>query len=225
MNSIESPNEDKISIQKYILDPLSVIIKLAILSKKRDGCKISVSNNIVYIQEAGIFQSFVRYLFKNNKVDIQYLYNPIELACTKFLNKDYLKNNIKIKKLFINAQRGLETLMETYKNFTIITHTLYMYYNIIANHLGEIYNPKLFIKDNISSIYNDELVKNLHSIWSEERIKVVLNMIEFIDQDKGSEHSVRCLDEFMIIIDQEIPTKINILEKIDQKIEKSLPII
>ena len=66
--NIESPNDDKATIHKYILDPLSVIIKLAILSKKRIGTKISVYNNIVYIQEIGVFQALVRYVFKNNKV-------------------------------------------------------------------------------------------------------------------------------------------------------------
>lgn len=206
MNTIESPIEDKISTVKYILDPLSVIIKLAILSKKKTGCKISVSDNIVYIQEVGIFQSFVRYVFKNNKVDIQYLYNPIELACANFLNKESIKNNKNIKNLFINAQKGLESLVETYKNYTIITHTLYMYYNIIANYLGDIYNDKLFIKDNISNIYNDELVKKLNAIWSTDRIKIVLNMVDFIDNDKGSEKSVKCLEEFMGLIDGEIST-------------------
>jgi len=206
---MEDPNEETIIIQKYILDPLSVIIKLAILSKKQVGCKISVSNNIVYIQEVGIFQSFVRYLFKNNKVDIQYLYNPIELACLNFLNKEFVSENPNIKNLFINAQKGLEALMVTYKNYTIITHTLYMYYNIIANHIGDAYNPSLFIRDNISNIYNDSLVKDLHSIWSADRIKMVLNMIEFIDQDKGSEHSVKCLHEFMILIDREVSIKID----------------
>jgi len=206
MNTIESPIEDKISTVKYILDPLSVIIKLAILSKKKTGCKISVSDNIVYIQEVGIFQSFVRYVFKNNKVDIQYLYNPIELACANFLNKESIKNNKNIKNLFINAQKGLESLVETYKNYTIITHTLYMYYNIIANYLGDMYNDKLFIKDNISNIYNDELVKKLNAIWSTDRIKIVLNMVDFIDNDKGSEKSVKCLEEFMGLIDSEIST-------------------
>ena len=206
---MEDPNEETITIQKYILDPLSVIIKLAILSKKQVGCKISVSNNIVYIQEVGIFQSFVRYLFKNNKVDIQYLYNPIELACLHFLNKEFVLRNPNIKNLFINAQKGLEALMITYKNYTIITHTLYMYYNIIANHLGDIYNPSLFIRDNISNIYNDSLIKELHLIWTADRIKIVLNMIEFIDQDKGSEQSVKCLHEFMILIDKEVSIKID----------------
>jgi len=206
--NIESPNDDKATIHKYILDPLSVIIKLAILSKKRIGTKISVYNNIIYIQEIGVFQALVRYVFKNNKVDIQYLYNPIQLACIKFLNKEFIKNSPNIKNIFVNAQKGIQKLIETYSNFTIITHTLYMYYNIIANHLGNLYNENLFIKDNMTIIYNNEIVDKLNTTWTNERIKIVLDMIEFVNNDKDSENSVKCLEEFMVIVDKEVELNI-----------------
>ena len=150
----------------------------------------------------------VRFIFKNNKVDIQYLYNPIQLACIKFLNKDFIKNNSHIIKIFINAQKGIQNLIETYNNFAIITHTLYMYYNIIANHLGNLYNENLFIKDNMTIIYNNEIVNKLNATWTNERIKIVLDMIDFINNDKDSENSVKCLEEFMIIIDKEVEINI-----------------
>jgi hypothetical protein len=199
---------EEINLKKNILDPLSVIIKLAILSKKQNGTKISVYNNILYIQEVGMFQSFVRIIFKNNKVDIQYLYNPIEYACKYFLNKDYIKINPNIKKIFINAQNGLKSLMETYKEHIIITHTLYFYYNIIQNYLSENYNEKLFMNDSFTIFYKEELLKELNSQWTNEKIKIVLEMIEFINSEKESNKSVKCLEEFMVIIDNNI-TKIN----------------
>jgi hypothetical protein len=197
-NSDKSTNTEDLELYKFVLDPLSVIIKLAIISKKKVGCKFSVYNNIIYIQENGIFQAVVRYFFKNNKSDMQYLYNPIELACKYFINK-----HDNIKNLFINAQKGLQQLIDTYKEHTIITHILYMYYNLIANYLNNNYNDKLFIKDNMSVIYTEELVVQLNTIWTSDKIKMVLDMIEFIDKDKGSEKSVKCLEEFMIMVDQE----------------------
>jgi len=199
---METPEEDIIINVNYILDPLSVIIKLAILSKKQIGTKISVYNNVLYIQEVGIFQSLVRYLFKSNKIDIQYLYNPIEIACNYFLNEQTLRNNQNIKNLFIDAQKGINILIETYKTYTIITHTLYMYYNIISNYLGERFNKNLFIKDNISELYNKELIYKLNSIWNNDRIKIILNMMEYIN--KGDQNSIKCLEEFMVIIDEEV---------------------
>jgi uncharacterized protein YqgQ len=199
---MESPEEDIITNAKYILDPLSVIIKLAILSKKKIGTKVSVYNNVLFIQEVGIFQSLVRYVFKSNKIDIQYLYNPIEIACNYFLSEQFVRITPNIKNLFIDAQKGIKSLIETYKTFTIITHTLYMYYNIISNYLGDRYNKNLFIKDTISELYNKELINKLNSIWNADRIKIVLNMIEYIN--KGDENSIKCLEEFMIIIDDKM---------------------
>ena len=39
-------NNTKINVKTFLLDPLSVIIKLAILSKKPTGTKIFIQNNI-----------------------------------------------------------------------------------------------------------------------------------------------------------------------------------
>jgi len=207
MNATEVPTEDRVQIHKYILDPLSTIIKLCILSKKETGCKISVYNNTVIIQEIGIFQPIVRYWYNNNKIDIQYLYNPIELACNYFLSEKMInekKRNQYIKNLFMDAQKGLYKLIDTYKNYTLLMHSLYFYNNLITNYLDNKYNDKLFIRDNLSNIYNKELVDKLNAIWTEERIKIVLDMVQYIDKDKGSDKSVKCLEEFIAIIDKEV---------------------
>lgn len=302
-------------IEKYILDPLSVIVKLAILAKKPIGCKIAINNNIIYIQEVGVFQSLVRYLYNNNKNDIQYLYNPIELACKNYLSKECVKIYPNIKNLFIDAIKGLEKLKETYSHNMIITHTLYLYCSIINNYLGEIFNNNLFIVDDITDHYNlnirnlcfntwmnttqseksikkfksnDNLTINtntntntnksnkkqslsqyedddntsiklskkhdkidkiekidkdrdaLHPLTSSkeeillkqsdtiqvmcERIKIILNMIDFIDKDTEYDKSVKCLEEFMTIIDQEIRNKIDLinLDFLNRELEKRI---
>ena len=197
-------SNNEISNSINLLDPLSVIIKLAILSKKQIGCKFSICNNIIYIQELGVFQSIVRYYYKDNKIDIQYLYNPIQFACLNFLNHDFIKKHPNIVNIFINAQKGIQNLIQTYSKFTIITHTLYMYYNLIANHLGDSYNNELFIKDNMTELYTNTYLSNLYAIWHDARIKIVLDIINFIDNDHDPLQSVKCLEEFMIIIDNQI---------------------
>lgn len=85
MNSI--PDDDNTNLHLYILEPLSVIIKLAIISNKPIGTKLRMYNNIIYFQEPGPFQVLCRYFLKSNKTDIQYLYNPIEIACKNYLIK------------------------------------------------------------------------------------------------------------------------------------------
>ena len=85
----DNPN---VNIKSFILDPLSVIVKLAIIGNKPIGTKILIQNNIISFQEPGYFQGISRIFYKSNKTDIQYLFNPIYLACVTFLSKTYIKD-------------------------------------------------------------------------------------------------------------------------------------
>jgi hypothetical protein len=123
------------SITQKILDPLSVIIKLAIISNKPVGTKLLIKNNVVHIQEPGPFQGFCRYINKSTKNDLQYLYNPIQLACQYFMNEEYREENPQIVELFECAQRGIEKLLETYANDSMIQLCLNYYYILIENYV------------------------------------------------------------------------------------------
>ena len=114
MNLVNSiPSDNNTNLHLFVLDPLSVIIKLAIISNKPIGTKLRIDNNIISLQEPGPFQSLCRYFLKSNKTDIQYLYNPIEIACSKYLIKSVVDENPKITELFKCAQNGLLKLIET----------------------------------------------------------------------------------------------------------------
>ena len=219
-------NQNKL-LEKYILDPLSVIIKLAILAKKPIGSKITIESNIIFIQEIGMFQGFVRFVYKINKDQIQYLYNPIEFASCKFLSESYVKQYPKLINLFKNAIKGIDKLIETYKQNIIFTHSLFMYESLIYNNLSSNslkdstdpdYNPYLYKSDSISDEYTKEIIDNFNLVWTDERIKLVLNMIDFIDQDVGYEQSVKCLEDLMNIIDKEIQIKVNIYNETSLKL-------
>ena len=124
------PDNRPIDQHLFILDPLSVIIKLAILGNKPIGTKICISRNIIYFQEPGLFQGVCRYFMKTNKTDLQYLYNPIELACQYYLSKTCIQHNPKLKELFKCAQNGILKLIETYKQCSIMRLCLNYYYSL-----------------------------------------------------------------------------------------------
>jgi hypothetical protein len=117
--------------KQFILNPLSVIIKLSILSFKPICTKIHIQNNVIYFQEPGIFQSLTRYIFKSNKSHLQYLYYPIKIACNKYLTKEFIKKYPKIKYIFISAKNGIENLMKTYSSCALTTLCLKYYHVII----------------------------------------------------------------------------------------------
>jgi hypothetical protein len=190
-------NNTKINIKLCLLDPLSVIVKLAILSNKPIGTKILIQNNVIHFQEPGMFQSIVRLFYNTNKTDLQYMYNPIQIACSTFLTKEGIQKNPRIKQLFVFAQNGLKNLIETYKNCSIISHCLHYYSAIITNYVEQKYNDSIFNKDGMTIYYTKELIEHLNEQWSHEKIKVVLDLIAFLTNDVMASNNVKSLETIM----------------------------
>ena len=201
MNNALPENNNKINIRLFILDPLSVIIKLAILSNKPVGSKILIMNNTMKIQEPGPFQGLCRLYFQSNKTDLQFIYNPINIACITFLSNKSLKEHPSIVNLFICAQEGLKKLIETYKNCSIITLCLNYYYAIITNHLEQKNNDFMFYKDSMTMLYTNEVITKLNGQWTEEKIKIILELINFLTNDNMATNNVKSLENIIDNID------------------------
>lgn len=203
MNSVFNIPDDNtnINIKALILDPLSVIIKLAILSNKPVGTKLLIHNNIIYFQEPGPFQSISRMIYKSNKTDLQYIYNPINIACLHFLSKSFTDKTPRIKNLFLCAQNGLKKLIETYKSCSIITITLNYYYSLLTNHIGETYNDSMFVKDNLTCYYTLSINDSFNKQWTDEKIKIVLDIISFLCKNDNP-NNVKSLETIMEDIDK-----------------------
>lgn len=202
-------NNNNVNIKLFILDPLSVIIKLAIISNKPVGTKILIQNNIIYFQEPGLFQAMCRYVLNTNKTDLQYMYNPIQVACQFFLKKEFIQTTPRIQSLFKCAQTGIEKLKETYKNCSMICLCLNYYHTIITNYVEQVYNETIFRKDNMTSLYSKEIIDKLNSQWSQEKIKVILDLISFLTNDKMATNNVKSLENIMDNIDFETQIIIN----------------
>lgn len=192
-----------VNIKLYLLDPLSVIIKLAVLGNKPVGTKISINDNIIYFQEPGIFQSLCRYVFHANKTELQYLYNPIQIACLHYLSKDAITKTPRMKQLFTCAMKGLQNLMETYKACSIIRLCLNYFYTIITNHVDQTYNDTIFHKDGMTCFYTEDIVKQMNKQWTPDKIKVVLDIVAFLSSDTMATENVKSLENIMQNIDKE----------------------
>ena len=235
MNSTNSiPDDDNTNLHLSILEPLSVIIKLAIISNKPIGTKLRMYNNIIYFQEPGPFQALCRYFLKSNKTDIQYLYNPIEIACKQYLLETEteidieteLKINTELKtkintklktktdtdtklnhkftNLFKCAQQGLLKLMETYKNCSVMRICLNYYLSLISNYLEEKNNETLFRKDDMSKFYTIDIIDKLSQIWTSDNISIVLNLTSFLSNDTFAEMNVKSLETIIDGIDKQV---------------------
>lgn len=192
---------------QYVLDPLSVIIKLAILSNKPIGTKFRIHNNTILLQEPGLWQGLVRGYFQSNKNEIIYLYNPLNQACQQFLNARFIDKTPNIVKLFICANRGLDRLKETYADCPMVVICLHFYSNLVENLLDNYGNDALFKKDFMTPFYSPDLLSALHGQWTSERIKLVLDLIEFLCKDFSAEANVQSLEIFINNIDQQTQTR------------------
>jgi hypothetical protein len=142
-----------------IFDPLSVIIKLGILSRKPIGTKISIKNYLLIIQEPTYLQGVFSYINSDTKYDIENIIYPIKIACEIYLKKNINKNP-GIKLLFRNAQNGLYLLIKSYQKYPIIIYCL-KYANIII----EIYINNL-IKEDLLLTYDFNILSMSNKINS-----------------------------------------------------------
>jgi hypothetical protein len=132
------------------------------------------------------------------------LYNPIHFACQHFLSPKFTDKTPNIRKLFSSAVQGLIKLKETYKCCHLVVLCLNYYISIIENELDENRVDTLFKKDSITSFYDESTLQTLNAFWTADRIKIVLDIIDFLCKDYSASNNVQSLEIFINNIDLEI---------------------
>jgi hypothetical protein len=130
------------------------------------------------------------------------MYNPIQIACDTFLTLENTNKNARIKNLFVCAQNGIKKLIETYRNCSIISLCLNYYYIIISNYVEGKYNETIFLKDTMTCFYTKELIEKLNKEWTDEKIKIILDLISFLKQDSMANANVKSLENIISNIDK-----------------------
>jgi hypothetical protein len=62
----------------------------------------------------------------------------------------------------------------------------------------------LFKKDAMTAFYDDSTIQMLNSLWTPDRIKIVLDIIDFLCKDYSASNNVQSLEIFINNIDGEI---------------------
>ena len=158
-----------------ILEPLHVMIQLGLLSHCPVGTKVSVSDNLLHIQQPTWTQGVWRYWNKDNKDDLYYLFHAIRRYYLWYKSKDTTIFNY----ILLSAIKGLEQLIETYKlvKNTAITHTLSLYMNIL-----KLENQELFESTNENSINMDQVFENITELYDKKELMVVFNILKKMEE-------------------------------------------
>ena len=224
------------------LDPLTTLIKLAILPYKSEGTKLSIDSNYIHYSENTIYQFAVRKYFGDSYNDLRDLNKTLHKAVAWFYDDP------KLKYLFDNAIIGLDKLKKTYGN-TGKADAVQSYIDILSGFnrrvMIEINKEKDKIKnrkdrdkdtketkenkdtketkdnkEKIDDIQEDHELKIhdiLKTIWSDDDKEIVLRFFQKIKNASNSEDiedSINGLEALLISIHKKIEKEVKILSSI-----------
>ena len=184
--------------KNYILDPMTCIIRISILSFKTKGTKISISDNQISYHEPTIIQGPLRWSNGDNREDLHNLYYPI-LKSTQW----YLKNK-DLSIIYRHCISGLENLINSYSKNSTIGHSLKHYIDIIQKFLDsntqEKHQENLNLNDQTKQIYQE-----LKNLWSNKELNIVKNLLEQInssyedDLELETRHYINSLEQILLM--------------------------
>ena len=172
-----------------ILDPLTCLVRLAILSFKPSGTKISVASNSISYNEPSLFQGILRWTYGDNREDLHNLFNPI-----KKVIEWYNLALPEIRSICEFAIKGIELLMSSYNSQSIICHSLEHYIHILNLALStsikdeDLTQSKYFMRETHgkepNKIFNslddkhyNRIYINFRELWSEREVTIVHNIL------------------------------------------------
>lgn len=205
--------------KKQILDPLSCLCKLGMLTYYNKGTKISIINNMIYIQELDKIQWLKRTYNRDGKDDISILYNPIIKSiewyilnnelCDNDLNDDSdnvdlddeknndlanKKNNERyIKNIISHAIIGLDRLQETYGDGNVILAIKFLKNNLKMSLTNDFSMEKFIQFNEIGPENNGINYAKIRKIWKIDKIRLVSNQFDLLDKNVSDNSDIECL--------------------------------
>ena len=123
-------NESVKNSNLQLLEPLTCIIRLAMLNFQEIGTKIAIYNNRISSQLPNLIQGAKRWVYGNKRNELHNLYKPI-LISLKYYDRN---NDTDISTIFDYAVGGLEKLTQTYSEHEndIVCHSIKLYKEILS---------------------------------------------------------------------------------------------
>jgi hypothetical protein len=197
LNSMFTKPDEK----NFIIDPFTCMVRLAVLSFKPVGTKISVNDNKISFCEPGFFQGPLRWSKGDNREDLHNIYLPIKKALLWYDTTDN-----QIANIFTMSISGLETLKYAYNNNSMICHSIDHYKTYINNQFKQPNNEEE--DDNI-------IHKTLRKLWNPNEIQIINNILtEMKTYSPDSNEDLMALIKAIesILITKELKVKKIILE-------------
>ena len=186
------------SIKNKLLEPLNCLLRLSLLRYKPDGTKLSIHENSILYHEKSFIQGILRTFNDDKRDDLHNLFNPIYYSTQWFPI-----TNEKYKFIFEQSLIGLDKLINTYDNESIIHHTLNHYKLIIYNHINEINSENIINTNNTENSIENDISDNdinnktnneinnvttyIKNIWNSDEINILYDLLFYLNKVSDKE--------------------------------------
>jgi hypothetical protein len=161
---IESFSKEK-KEKNLILEPLSVIFRLALLQYKDRGTKISIRDNSIQFQLPTYDQGLIRMIEGDAREDLHNLYHPL-LKCIEWYPYESYQF------IYDECIKGINILNSNYDSNSTIKHTLNHYIDIITN-----------IDKSKEKVEINPVIDSLKEIWTHSEIQSAISLLKLIHED------------------------------------------
>ena len=186
---------DTLQKKTMILDPLTTMFRLSMLSFKPLGTKLSVYKNTMNYVEPGAFQGVYRWTFGEGRDDLHNIYRPIQ----KFLNW-YSREDETISKLIDFSIQGLQKLSESYAQDSIIHHSIKLYILMLENN-------KPMEDEREEKEVNNQIYESFKGLYEKNEITLLVGMLELAkrEQDQEKVNSfLKSIDTLLLVKERRI---------------------
>lgn len=165
--------------KNIIIDPMSCLIKLGLLTFYPAGTKISIADNKITISEPSIFQGTFRFLNGDGREDLHNLCAPIVKSIEWYWNPE----DKEMAALFDYAITGLDKLRTTYPPNSIISHCLDLYAQyLVCKKVRKMEDVSAISKKKkpvtAAEVEDDNKIHNfLKSMWSPREIHIIIQTL------------------------------------------------
>jgi hypothetical protein len=195
-----------------ILNPILVLIKLALLSFKPHETKMSIHNHNIYLSPPSLVQGLSRGWYKDSKDDLHHLLLPIYTISLwrnrvpkTISKKQAKKNKINVAQvgitqlpgfdtLILLANNGLLALKRTYEDHVATKHNLDIIIHMLSSSEGY---------SGIINNYNEELYTKY--IWNASELSAILALFNLCQIEPNKKrYYIESIESMLIPIEENI---------------------
>ena len=166
-----------------ILEPLHVMITMAMLGFCPEGTKLTIVSNLLHLQKPTWTQGIRRWYQQDTKEDLYYLFHAI-----RRYYKWYKKQDNEIFNYILQlSKNGIKKLIITYSSIEkkSILHTLSLYKNILNLDI-----PDLFNDADENTLTIDNVFESITTIYDQKLLMIIFSLFKLMEATDNSQEDI-----------------------------------